>query len=162
MLNRTDKSLFEKIEPPDNLIALTKEKMRKEKNKKHVSFYKYGAIAACFIIAIVVAIPYTKNIESFSGNASFDALGSMSSMSGISKQDSFISSGDFDDKSSITSNNFATDSIIEGSMPNNFVANSEIEAVRKPSFGEKIIYVLKEIISFPLKLFQAIIDIFTF
>jgi len=136
MLKNTYKSLYEKIEPSDKLIKLTKEKMKKEQNKKHFSFYKYGAIAACFILVIIISVPYTNNLEKSSNNY---IESSQESLSGTAPE-----------------NNFASDSINESSnFDKNISFNSSALAdVKKPSLPDKIVIFIKGIIDFFINLFS--------
>jgi len=169
MLDRTYKSLYDKIEPPDYLIVLTKEKMKKEKNKKHFSFYKYGAIAACFIIAIVVAIPYTKTINNveFAGNAPMQSTSDSLSSSQIWMEGNF--SGTDNLQEDLSSKSEASFESIPQSTGNAFSTNTSIGNASKDntlvpskSLGEKIIDFIKSIILLPIKLIQTLIDFFTF
>ena len=160
MLKRTYKSLYEKIEPPDNLIALTKEKMKKEKLKKHFSLYKYGTIAACFIIAIVITIPYTteksENTAMQSTNNAMDTLTSPSIgnvYEDYSSIDSFSGSAP---SFEMQEGNFKGNSFVTMDSAN----SAEIQ--ESNSMWEKIINFIKTILSLPLKLIQSIIDFFTF
>ena len=88
MIKDTYKSLFDKIEPSDDLIQLTKQRMKQEEKKSSLSFFKYGAIAACFIFAIVLTVPYmqkTANNMAASESIMQDSIGAINEDTSITK-----------------------------------------------------------------------------
>ena len=88
MIKDTYKSLFDKIEPSDDLIQLTKQRMKQEEKKSSLSFFKYGAIAACFIFAIVLTVPYmqkTANNMADSESIIQDSIGAINEDASITE-----------------------------------------------------------------------------
>ena len=141
MIKNTYKSLFKKIEPSDDLIKLTKQKMKQEQSKKHFSFYKFSAIAACFIIVIVITIPYTKNTESISHDAAEFNNNSFGSITGSASDLTIEESFDkpnFSGQNSLKSELFAT---------SDSVTSDSINSVGKTSIIDTIINFIKKIIS---------------
>jgi len=139
MLKETYKSYCDKIEVPESLITATKEKMEKEKNKNKFSFYKYGTIAACLIIALVITIPYTNSLKNtsddLSGNIAYDSLNSSQMMDSSFKGDYF--SGNVEN---FVQNSF--DPSIESSA--SVTTNDE-------SIFEKVLNFIINIFSYPIK-----------
>ncbi len=152
MLDKTYKSYFDKINPTNELIKKTQEKMKQEKTKMHFSFYRYGGlVAACLIIILftfLVKAPnnrlQTDSIPNDSLSKSSDAIYFDSEITNEENTNAIPKPSNFFNSSEINS--------ITSSM--DYASSDTITA--KTSISEPL---WKTILLFPFRAIKALIDI---